>query len=148
MLLWDLRRQSPQTKCVVFSSWRTTLNVIQASLDHESIPCLRFDGTVTQKERHSVIERFRNDPQIRAYIDGSFPSLFNGAKLESYAGRSGAGKNSPDWTNPRSDYIEDRIIEAQASKRDLARILLNPANGDENETESGLNRLEFLRRLV
>ncbi|KAF4947614.1 hypothetical protein FGADI_10295 [Fusarium gaditjirri] len=107
MLLWDLRRQSPQTKCVVFSSWRTTLNVIQASLDHESIPCLRFDGTVTQKERHSVIERFRNDPQIRAYIDGSFPSLFNGAKLESYAGRSGAGKNSPDWTNPRSDYIED-----------------------------------------
>lgn len=53
---------------VVFSSWRTTLNVIQASLDHESIPCLRFDGTVMQKERHSVIERFRNDPQIRVLL--------------------------------------------------------------------------------
>ncbi|KAG7404212.1 Helicase-like transcription factor [Fusarium oxysporum f. sp. rapae] len=107
MLLCDLRKQSPQTKCVVFSSWRTTLNVIQASLDHESILCLRFDGTVTQKERHSVIERFRNDPQIRAYIDGSFPSLFNGAKLESNTGRPGAGTNSPDWANSKSDYIED-----------------------------------------
>ncbi|RBA13266.1 hypothetical protein FPRO05_13693 [Fusarium proliferatum] len=107
MLLCDLRRQTPQTKCVVFSSWRTTLNVIQASLDHESIPCLRFDGTITQKERHSVIDRFRNDPQIRAYIDGSFPSLFDGAKLESNTGRPGAGTNSPDWANSRSDYIED-----------------------------------------
>ncbi|VTT78060.1 unnamed protein product, partial [Fusarium fujikuroi] len=157
MLLCDLRRQSPQTKCVVFSSWRTTLNVIQASLDHESIPCLRFDGTITQKERHNVIERFRNEPQIRvllltltcgaAYIDGSFPSLFDGAKLESNTGRPGAGTNSPDWANSRSDYIEDvcaKLLrgEAQASKRDLARILLNPANGDENRTESGLNRLE------
>ncbi|VZI02344.1 unnamed protein product, partial [Fusarium fujikuroi] len=151
------------THFVVFSSWRTTLNVIQASLDHESIPCLRFDGTITQKERHNVIERFRNEPQIRvllltltcgaAYIDGSFPSLFDGAKLESNTGRPGAGTNSPDWANSRSDYIEDvcaKLLrgEAQASKRDLARILLNPANGDENRTESGLNRLEFLRRLV
>ncbi|KAF4498958.1 alpha-1,6-mannosyltransferase subunit [Fusarium agapanthi] len=107
MLLCDLRKQSPQTKCVVFSSWRTTLNVIQAGLDHESIPCLRFDGTIMQKERHSVIERFRRDPQIRAYIDGSLPSLLDGAKLEPNTGRPGAGTSSPDWTNSRSDDIED-----------------------------------------
>ncbi|KAF5553743.1 alpha mannosyltransferase [Fusarium phyllophilum] len=113
MLLCDLRKQSPQTKCVVFSSWRTTLNVIQAGLDQESIPCLRFDGTIIQKERHSVIERFRNDPQIRVLLltltcgAVGFPSLFNGAKLESNTGRPGAGTNSPDWTNSRSDYIEN-----------------------------------------
>jgi SNF2 family DNA or RNA helicase len=53
---------------VVFSSWRTTLNVIQAGLDHESIPCLRFDGTIMQKEKHNVIGRFRDDPQIRLLL--------------------------------------------------------------------------------
>ncbi|KAG4273276.1 hypothetical protein FPRO04_09882 [Fusarium proliferatum] len=47
------------------------------------------------------------DEGVQAYIDGSFPSLFNGAKLESNAGRPGAGTNSPDWANSRSDYIED-----------------------------------------
>ncbi|KAG4282308.1 hypothetical protein FPRO06_08981 [Fusarium proliferatum] len=47
------------------------------------------------------------DEGVQAYIDGSFPSLLNGAKLESNAGRPGAGTNSPDWANSRSDYIED-----------------------------------------
>ncbi|SCV57371.1 related to global transactivator [Fusarium fujikuroi] len=168
MLLCDLKRQSPQTKCVVFSSWRTTLNVIQASLDHESIPCLRFDGTVTQKERHSVIERFRNDPQIRVLL----LTLTCGAVGLTLTQASRAYLMEPSWNPTLEDQalarihrigqtqevttlrmfvqnsFEERIIEAQASKRDLARILLNPANGDENETESGLNRLEFLRRLV
>ncbi|KAF5716210.1 alpha-1 6-mannosyltransferase subunit [Fusarium mundagurra] len=168
MLLCDLRKQSPQTKCVVFSSWRTTLNVIQAGLDHESIPFLRFDGTIMQKERHNVIERFRNDPRIRVLL----LTLTCGAVGLTLTEASRAYLMEPSWNPTLEDQalarihrigqtqevttlrmfvqnsFEERIIEAQASKRDLARILLTPSNGDENENESGLNRLEFLRRLV
>ncbi|KAH7303098.1 SNF2 family N-terminal domain-containing protein [Stachybotrys elegans] len=68
MLLEDLRKLSADTKCVVFSAWRTTLDVIDAGLKHASIPALRFDGTIPQKERQGVIERFRNDPGIRVLL--------------------------------------------------------------------------------
>ncbi|KAH7236497.1 SNF2 family N-terminal domain-containing protein [Fusarium tricinctum] len=105
MLLCDLRKQSPQTKCVVFSSWRTTLNVIQASLDHESIPCLRFDGTVTQKERHSVIERFRNDPQIRVLL----LTLTCGAVGLTLTEASRAYLMEPSWNPTLEDQALARI---------------------------------------
>lgn len=53
---------------VVFSSWRTTLEIIEVGLKHACIPCLRFDGKVAQKDRHAVIERFRKDPTIRVLL--------------------------------------------------------------------------------
>lgn len=85
MLLEDLRKLSTDTKwyvdrntllhhtrlrnsSVVFSTWRMTLNVIDAGLKHASIPALRFDGTIPHKERQGVIERFRNDPGIRVLL--------------------------------------------------------------------------------
>ncbi|WZH48536.1 SNF2 family N-terminal domain-containing protein [Fusarium acuminatum] len=105
MLLCDLRKQSPQTKCVVFSSWRTTLNVIQANLDHESIPCLRFDGTVTQKERHSVIERFCNDPQIRVVL----LTLTCGAVGLTLTEASRAHLMEPSWNPTLEDQALARI---------------------------------------
>ncbi|KAF5549124.1 global transactivator [Fusarium mexicanum] len=133
-----------------------------AGLDYESIPCLRFDGTIAQKERHSVIERFRHDPQIRVLL----LTLTCGAVGLTLTEASRAYLMEPSWNPTLEDQalarihrigqtqevttlrmfvqnsFEERIIEAQASKRDLARILLTPPNGDETETESGLDRLE------
>lgn len=53
---------------VVFSSWRTTLEIIELGLKQTGIPCLRFDGKVAQKDRHAVVERFRKDPTIRVLL--------------------------------------------------------------------------------
>ena len=53
---------------VVFSSWRTTLELIELGLKQAGIPCLRFDGKVAQKDRHVVVERFRKDPTIRVLL--------------------------------------------------------------------------------
>ncbi|EWG53327.1 hypothetical protein FVEG_11783 [Fusarium verticillioides 7600] len=105
MLLCDLRKQSPQTKCVVFSSWRTTLNVIQASLDREHIPCLRFDGTIMQKERHSVIDRFRNDPHIRVLL----LTLTCGAVGLTLTEASRAYLMEPSWNPTLEDQALARI---------------------------------------
>lgn len=53
---------------VVFSTWRTTLDVIEAGLKTEGIPCLRFDGKVPQRERQNVVNRFRQDPSCRVLL--------------------------------------------------------------------------------
>lgn len=46
---------------VVFSTWRTTLDIIEAGLNQASIQCLRFDGGIPLKERQTVIDRFRQE---------------------------------------------------------------------------------------
>lgn len=73
------------TCSIVFSSWRLTLNVVEAALNQASVRCLRFDGKVPHGERESVIRKFKQDPSVRVllltlacgnfgYV--SFPSLF------------------------------------------------------------------------
>ncbi|KAM0511546.1 hypothetical protein ACHAPE_009799 [Trichoderma viride] len=68
MLINDLRNQPKNTKCVVFSSWRATLDIIEVGLKQSHIPCLRFDGKVPQKGRQNVIKRFREDPTMRVLL--------------------------------------------------------------------------------
>lgn len=53
---------------VVFSTWRLTLGIVEAGLEHASIQCVRFDGKVPQKERQNVVERFRKDPSVRVML--------------------------------------------------------------------------------
>lgn len=56
------------TVSVIFSTWRTTLDVIEAALKTEGIPSLRFDGKVPQKERQNVVNTFRHDPSCRVLL--------------------------------------------------------------------------------
>lgn len=53
---------------VVFSTWRLTLDVVEAGLNQHSIANVRFDGKVPQKDRQSVVNRFKNDPNIRVML--------------------------------------------------------------------------------
>jgi SNF2 family DNA or RNA helicase len=53
---------------IVFSTWRLTLNIVEAGLNQASIRCLRFDGKVPQSERQSVIEEFRKDASVRVLL--------------------------------------------------------------------------------
>ena len=53
---------------IVFSTWRMTLDVVEAGLKEASIPCLRFDGKVPQKQRQSKVDSFRHDTSIRVML--------------------------------------------------------------------------------
>lgn len=53
---------------MVFSTWRTTLDLIETGLRDASIPFLRFDGKVPQRDRQSVVDRFRTDPAIKVIM--------------------------------------------------------------------------------
>jgi SNF2 family DNA or RNA helicase len=53
---------------VAFSTWRITLDVVEAELNRVGISCLRFDGKVPQKDRQDVLDRFRSDPSVRVLL--------------------------------------------------------------------------------
>ncbi|KAI9740245.1 MAG: DNA helicase rad5 [Cirrosporium novae-zelandiae] len=61
--LLRLRRESPRTKSVVFSQFTSFLDLIGPALTREDIPTLRFDGTMDQKSRASVLNRFRESEE-------------------------------------------------------------------------------------
>jgi SNF2 family DNA or RNA helicase len=52
----------------VFSAWRLTLDVVEKGLEKAGIRSIRFDGSVPQKERQSVVDKFKADPGIRVML--------------------------------------------------------------------------------
>ncbi|KAL6404091.1 hypothetical protein AUP68_13471 [Ilyonectria robusta] len=67
-LVADIKTLPPGAKCIVFSTWRLTLDLIEAGLEQASLPSVRFDGKVPQKERQNVVERFKTDPNVRIML--------------------------------------------------------------------------------
>lgn len=45
-----------------------SLDVVESGLKQAQIPCLRFDGKVPQKERKSVIDKFKHDPSVSVLL--------------------------------------------------------------------------------
>jgi SWI/SNF-related matrix-associated actin-dependent regulator of chromatin subfamily A3 len=53
---------------IVFSTWRLTLDIVGMGLERASIPYIRYDGKVPQKDRQSVLDQFKTDPTIRVML--------------------------------------------------------------------------------
>ena len=56
--LKSIRAQDPSTKSVVFSQFTSFLDLITPALSRAHIPYLRFDGSMSQKSRASVLAEF------------------------------------------------------------------------------------------
>ncbi|KAH8652844.1 SNF2 family N-terminal domain-containing protein [Ilyonectria robusta] len=146
-LVEDLQALPGDVKCVVFSTWRMTLDVVESGLKQAGILGLRFDGKVPQRDRQGVVERFRNDPTIRVLL----LTLSCGAVGLTLTAASRAYLMEPHW-NPTledqalarihrigqkrevttlrfyvRDSFEENIVKNQQFKRDLAGILLAPS---------------------
>ncbi|KAK0658015.1 SNF2 family N-terminal domain-containing protein [Cercophora newfieldiana] len=163
-LVDDIRCLPSDVKCVVFSTWRMTLDVVAAGLKAANISAIRFDGKVPQRERQRILEKFRQDPSIRVML----LTLSCGAVGLTLTVASRAYLMEPHW-NPTiedqalarvhrigqkqkvttirfyvRDSFEENVVKSQQSKRDLASILLAPSGA----TISDGVHLERLRRLI
>ncbi|EYB23040.1 hypothetical protein FG05_30596 [Fusarium graminearum] len=67
-LITDIRNLPPHEKCIVFSTWRMTLDIVEAGLEQSSISSVRFDGKVPQRSRQKVVDNFRNDLSVRVML--------------------------------------------------------------------------------
>jgi DNA repair protein RAD5 len=57
------RREDKTIKSVVFSQFTSFLDLIEPALTRDHIPFLRFDGTMSQKQRAHVITEFTSSPK-------------------------------------------------------------------------------------
>ena len=67
-LLDDVSDHIEDEKCVVFSYWTTTLDVVEAGLRAKGQGYIRFDGKVSDKKRITALRSFRSDPSVRVAL--------------------------------------------------------------------------------
>ncbi|KAJ0120654.1 hypothetical protein J7T55_015385 [Diaporthe amygdali] len=164
-LVTDIKSLPITTKCVVFSTWRLTLDLVEAGLNQHSIANVRFDGKVPQKERQNVVDRFKNDQDTRVML----LTLSCGAVGLTLTVASRAYLLEPHW-NPTleeqalarihrigqtkevstirfyiRDSFEEQVMKLQTKKKQLAGLLLAPHDGgDADENLGGLHNLRSL----
>ncbi|KAI3340580.1 SNF2 family N-terminal domain-containing protein [Ustulina deusta] len=154
-LVKELSCQPGDVKSVVFSTWRTTLDVVEQGLEKARIKHLRFDGKVPQKERKGIIDRFRKDPAVKVLL----LTLTCGAVGLTLTEATRAYLMEPHW-NPTMeeqalarvhrlgqkkevttvrfyirDTFEERVMELQKKKEDLAGLLLDSQTGNAEQLE-------------
>ncbi|RGP69067.1 alpha-1,6-mannosyltransferase subunit [Fusarium longipes] len=154
-LITDIKTLPPGEKCIVFSTWRLTLDLVETGLNQSSIPSVRFDGKVPQKDRQHVVDRFRQDPSVRVML----LTLSCGAAGLTLTVATRAYLMEPHW-NPtleeqalarihrigQAREVTTQVIKVQESKKYLAGLLLSPQdNGNPSEN---LSRLQELISLI
>ncbi len=54
----------PDRKALLFSEWTTMLDLIEPLLRKRKLDFVRLDGSVPQKKRQEIVNRFQNDPRL------------------------------------------------------------------------------------
>ncbi|KAF7522527.1 hypothetical protein G7054_g12116 [Neopestalotiopsis clavispora] len=166
-LISHIKLRPDDEKCIVFSTWRLTLDMIQKGLDEAGISCVRFDGKVPQRNRQPIVERFKTDSSIRVML----LTLACGAVGLTLTVANRAYLMEPHW-NPNledqalarihrlgqtkevttvrlymRDSFEEKVMELQQSKRSLAGVLLSQHDGGQTDDKSQ-SELQRLRDLL
>ncbi|KAI9890228.1 MAG: hypothetical protein M1814_004390 [Vezdaea aestivalis] len=155
----------PPIKSVVFSIWRSHLDLIEVALRTAGVKYVRLDGSMTRPKRNASIKAFREDLSIRVFLIST--------------GAGGVGLNlttasrvflmEPMW-NPAaeaqavdrvyrigqkrdvictrylmSNSFEEKMVELQQKKKNLADMSL--ASGSLDRPETAKEKLEHVRGL-
>ncbi|KAI0376819.1 SNF2 family N-terminal domain-containing protein [Hypomontagnella monticulosa] len=56
------------SKSIVFTSWRLTLDLLEATLSRAGIYCLRIDGRTHATRRSAILSQFQTDPAVRVLL--------------------------------------------------------------------------------
>ncbi|KEF61566.1 uncharacterized protein A1O9_03134, partial [Exophiala aquamarina CBS 119918] len=58
----------PDSKSVVFSAWRTTLDLAASALNVANIRFVRYDGKVSERDRALALAKFSSDPDTKVIL--------------------------------------------------------------------------------
>ncbi|MGA2620339.1 MAG: DEAD/DEAH box helicase [Thermoguttaceae bacterium] len=161
--LFDGLFNEPNRKALLFSEWTTMLDLIEPMLKKRKLDFVRLDGSVPQKKRQQLVNRFREDPRCRLFITTNAGSTglnlqaantvinvdlpWNPAVLEQRIGRAHRmGQQQPVqvYVLVTEETIEEGLLKTLSAKRDLALAALDP---DSDVTSVDLTSgVEELRR--
>lgn len=155
----------PDRKAVLFSEWTTMLDLIEPLLDGHSVNAVRLDGSVPQKKRQQLVQRFQQDDNCRLFLTTNAGSTglnlqaadtvvnvdlpWNPAILEqriARAHRMGQQKPVQVHVLVTEQTIEENLLATLSAKHELSLAVLDPdAEVSEVEFHSGMEELR--RRL-
>uniref|UniRef100_V5GLJ2 Uncharacterized protein n=2 Tax=Kalmanozyma brasiliensis (strain GHG001) TaxID=1365824 RepID=V5GLJ2_KALBG len=143
-LLSAIRIADKTEKTIVFSQFTSFLNIVEPHLDRHEFRYVRYDGSMKPQEREMALERIRKDPAITVILI-SFKAGSTGLNLTSCskvilmdlwwnpqieeqafdrAHRLGQTRDVTIYKLSIKDTVEERILELQKKKRELAKAAL------------------------
>jgi superfamily II DNA or RNA helicase len=152
-------------KIVLFSEWTTMLDLVESLLDRWGLTYVRLDGSVPQRRRQGLVNRFRDDPACKLFLTSNAGSTglnlqaantvinvdlpWNPAVLEQRIARAHRmGQESPVhvYLLVTENTIEEGLLGTLAAKHELALAALDPESAvDAVDLTSGIEELK--RRL-
>lgn len=162
----DAHPQEPPIKSVVFSGWTSYLDLISIAFEDNALKYTRLDGTMTRRKRTAALDAFRDDPTVQIMLisinaGGLGLNLTTGSKAyvmepqynpaaEAQAvdrvHRLGQKREVTITRFVMNDSFEERMLELQAKKKDLADLSMN-RNAKLDKEEAAKKRLEALKSL-
>ncbi|MFN0128085.1 MAG: DEAD/DEAH box helicase [Verrucomicrobiales bacterium] len=163
-LLGQLLAESDR-KIILFSEWTSMLNLVNPVLDRLKTGFVRLDGSVPQKQRNALVQRFQGDPECRCFLTTNAGSTglnlqaantvinvdlpWNPALLEqriARAHRMGQKRHVQVYLMVTEGTIEENLLATLSAKHELAAAVLDP-DSDLREVQlvSGMDELK--RRL-
>lgn len=154
--------QEDDRKIILFSEWTTMLNLIEPIFEELGMDYVRLDGSVPQKKRQALVQRFQHEKEVRAILMTNAGSTglnlqaantvinvdlpWNPAVLEqriARAHRMGQKRTVQVFLLVTEETIEERMLNTLSAKHDLALASLD-VDSDVNEVElsSGIDELK------
>jgi len=164
-LLLDQLMAEQDRKIVLFSEWTTMLNLIEPLLEDRRLPFVRLDGSVPQKKRRELIQRFQNDPNCALFMTTNAGATglnlqaantvinvdlpWNPALLEqriSRAHRMGQKRPVQVFLLVTTDTLEENLLATLSAKHELSLAVLDP-DADATTVDLATGMEELKRRL-
>jgi superfamily II DNA/RNA helicase len=132
-------------KILLFSEWTTMLNLIEPLLERRGAQFVRLDGSVPQKKRQELVNRFQKDPDVKLFLTTNAGSTglnlqaadtvlnvdlpWNPAVLEqriARAHRMGQKRPVQVYLLVTEGTIEESLLATLSAKHELALAALDP----------------------
>ena len=155
----------PGRKLLLFSEWTTMLDLVEPLLERLEADFVRLDGSVPQKERQRLVNRFQTDASCRVFLTTNAGSTglnlqaadtvinldlpWNPARLEqriARAHRMGQTRPVQVYLLITEDTIEENLLATLSAKHELAAAVLDP-DSDLREVQLVSGVEELKRRL-
>ena len=152
-------------KIVLFSEWTTMLDLIGPSLERHGLGYVRLDGSVPQKARQPLVQRFCDDPACRVFVTTNAGSTglnlqvadtvinvdlpWNPAVLEqriARAHRMGQRRPVHVFVLVTEGTIEENLLGTLSAKQELALAALD-ANSETDTVDLSVGIEELKARL-
>jgi superfamily II DNA or RNA helicase len=160
-LLDDIAAEASR-KVVLFSEWTTMLDLIEPLLTERQLDFVRLDGSVPQKQRQALVERFQTEPSCRLFLTTNAGSTglnlqaantvinvdlpWNPAVLEQRIGRAhrmGQTQQVQVFILVTEQTLEEDLLETLSAKKDLALAALDSGSAvTEVEMKSSAEELK------